>query len=244
MLTEAQLRGVLQLPARPFNENILSDGSRYYDLSHFEPLTIYSLVGTLGPFQNHPFVMGTDFVLNNGVLDFGAGGASPTLGTSFEVDYSYSSLGAASVSTSMWIASTTVAQQLASAFPYNQISLAGVAYNDLATLGTLMVAARESCAAMAASEIENAVKYRRGAIQMDETAKTKNWLELSHGWETKYQKYINMIRPGGRPSGLIVIARTAYAMVFPTDGNVDFPDLDYLSEDIGDGYGDDYAGVL
>ena len=240
MLTEAQLRGVLQLPTRPFNEMILSDGGRYYDLSHFEPLSIYSLTGTLGPYVNHPFVQGTDFVLNNGVLDFGTGGSIPTLGTSFEVDYSYSALGAATVSTSMWIASTTVYQQLSSTFPYNQITAAGVAYNDLATLGTLMVAAREACVAMAASETENAVKYRRGAIQMDETQKSKNWLELSRGWEEKYHKYLGMIRLYGKPSGIVVIARAAYALVFPM-ADSDYTNLEDLAAD--ESYGS-YGGVL
>lgn len=236
MVTEAQLRGVLQLPARPFSENILSDGSRYYDLTHFEPLSVYALVGTLGPYANHSFVPSVDFILNSGVLDFGTTGSTPTLGTTFEVDYSYSSLGPGTVSTSMWIASTTVLQELASSFPFNQNSPSGVAYNDLATLGTLMVAAREACIGLAGAETDNAVKYRRGAIQMDETQKSKNWIELSRSWGAKYDKYLSMIRPGGRPGGIMTIARAAYSMVFATDGYA-LPDMEYLRDAEFESYG-------
>lgn len=239
MVTEAQLRGVLQLPARPFSENILSDGSRYYDLSHFEPLQILSVTGQNGAFNNYQYMQGIDFAMVSGVIDFGIGGLTPTLGIPFKVDYTYSELGASTVSTSMWIASTTVYQQLASTFPYNKISAAGVAYNDLATLGTLMVGAREATAALASSDTINAVKYRRGMVQMDETQKSKNWIELSRSWEAKYQKYLSMIRLSGRLSGIKIIAAGAYSLVFPSDGDA-FPEMAYLAEDA---YGS-YGGVL
>ena len=239
MLTEAQLRGVLQLPARPYSENILYTSDRYYDLTHFEPLTIYSLTGMNGAFSSYAFSNGVDFVLNNGVVDFGIGGSTPTLGTPFTVNYSYSTLGANTVSTSMWIASTTVHQQLASSFPYSASSPSGVAYQDLATLGTLMVAAREACAAMSSSEVENAIKYRRGGIQMDETLKTKSWSDLARSWDEKYQKYLALIRPTGNLSRIQGIAASARQLVFPSDGAV-YPDYAYLAQDE---YGS-YGGIL
>lgn len=217
MVTEDQLRGVLQLPARPTSETILFTGDRYYDLSHFEPLSVYSLIGTNGSTSGYSFNFSTDYTLTNGVLDFGGGANTPLLGTTFQTDYSYSPLGEATVSTSMWIASTTVYQELASNFPYGSNSAAGVAYNDLATYGTIMIAAARCCDALAASEVENAVKYRRGSIQVDETLKSKYWAEQSVVWESRYEKYINMIRPAGRPSGIMAIVANAYSLVFPSD---------------------------
>ncbi len=239
MVTETQLRGVLQLPARPYSDTILYDGSRYYDLSHFEPLQIFNLIGVLGAFSAFNFTQNTDYALESGVIDFGIGGSNPQLGTPFIVDYSHSPLGSSSASTSMWIASTTVYQQLASAFPYGSTSATGVAFNDLATLGTLMVAAREACVAIAGSESEQAVKYRRGSILMDETQKSKNWMELSKEWEAKYQKYINMIRPGGRPSVMRSIVRDMYSFVFPSD-SYGYREMAYLVQDE---YGT-YGGAL
>ncbi len=198
-----------------------------------------SLVGQLGAFPAYHFVENTDYALESGVIDFGIGGSSPILGTSFAVDYSYSPLGEGTVSTSMWIASTTVTQQLASAFPYGSNSAAGVAYNDLATLASIMVAAREACVALASSDTVQAVKYRRGSIQMDETQKAKNWMELSKEWEAKYQKYLNMVRPGGKPSAVMTIARDVYALVFPSDA-LGYEETRMLT---GDWYGT-YGGVL
>jgi hypothetical protein len=194
-----------------------------------------NLSGQNGAFNNYSYVAGTDYALTSGVIDFGIGGTQPTLGIPFNVEYTYSELGSATASTSMWIASTTVHQELASTFPYNQTSPSGVAYNDLATLGTLMVAARECCVGLAASDNVNAVKYRRGAIQMDETAKTKGWTELAKSWSAKYDKYLAMIRPSGRPSSVMLIAANAYNLVLPTIGADCFPEMSYLGS---------YGGVL
>ena len=239
MLTDTQLRGLLQLPPRPYSENILYDGTRYYDLSHFEPLAILGVIGTNGSNTAYAFTQGTDVSLNNGTVDFN-GGLKPVLGSTFNVEYQYSPLGLAAASTSVFLANTVVPQQLGSAFAaiVGTNSPAGTPYADLRTFGQMMFAAAYACRSISTSGTETSVKYRRGGLLMDESMKPKNWSDLADTWEAKYQTYINMIRLSGQPSGLQRITANAYNLVFPPVGTYGDPGCIEMQSAYAAAYGD------
>lgn len=198
-LNAGAVYAALQLPPRATHEDRLYDGSAYFDLSNFEVSSVFGVSGTASG-ATHAFVDHVDYEIQASVLQFLPGATKPDFGTVFGIDYTYSRAASATVALALHNATLIVSQDLGPTFPYGASTTSGVLCDDLAGMGALFVACREVCDSLAASEIELAQKYRRGSILIDDTKKTEDWAARSKEWAAKYDRYLTMIRPNGRPS--------------------------------------------
>jgi len=231
-LSITQLRNLLQLPERPFEDVFYYDGTSYYDLSHREPCTMFNASGTVasGPFL---FRLGTDFQLTAGAIDWTLpGGTKPDLLTKLTVDYTYSKLGNNTASTCVNNAQIITTMDLGSSFPYGSASPQGIAYNDLATFGASFVASREACVSLASTEIDLAEKGRRGSVLLDDSKKTEDWDAQAKDWDARYKQYLTMIRPGGmvRSFQLAGVARGIFGLLDRSQFEGLFGDIPYALE--------------
>lgn len=219
LVTETDLRAVLQLPNRPYSDPFIYEGSStpYYDLSRREATSLLSVSGTVSS-TPHMFVNNTDFSLHDGVIDWTLPGIKPDLGTVFTIEYTYSRLASGGVSTSVFLASNIVTAELGPSYPWGQVGTTsvdnGFNYNDLARMMQIFVAAREACYTLAAAEIDLAAKYRRGSVLVDDTKKTDDWRAAANEWNAKYEKYLNLVRPKGQLHHFSFTSRDALQMVF------------------------------
>jgi len=236
-LTENLLRSVLQLPTRPYSDIFPYDSSPYYDLTRREPVSILTASGTASG-SAHNFVMGTDFHLTAGVIDWTLPGTKPDYGTAFTINYTYSRLGSSTASTSMWTANLIVTQDLGMTFPYNIVTPQGIAYNDLATYAQALVACRESCKALSSSDIDVSEKARRGSVLVDDTKKWEDWDALAKEYEHKYRRFLTVVRPGGQISSFQIASQFLDAMVLDSDFTVAPPGR------LGTPYDSSFGGVL
>lgn len=215
-LTVTQLRNLLQLPERPFEDVYAFDGTSYFDLSHREPCTMLLASGTVSG-QAFNFVQGTDYQLTAGCIDWTLPGAhKPDFNTPFTIDYTYSRLGGAAASTSVANAQMIVAQDLGPAYPYGASTTSSISYDQLATYGASLVAARDACYTLADSDIDLSQKARRGSIVLDDSKKTNDWTAAGDKWQSRYRRYLTMIRPGGTPTVFSLIRPTADNLIFGT----------------------------
>ena len=98
-LTVTNLRNLLQLPERPYQDPYAFDGTAYFDLSQREPCTIFGVSGTVSS-SAYNFRAGIDWQLTAGSIDWTLPGANkPDFGTLFTATYTYSRLGGAAAST-------------------------------------------------------------------------------------------------------------------------------------------------
>jgi hypothetical protein len=216
-LTEDQLRSVLQLPARPYSDPFAYDGAPYQDLTAREPVQILLASGTASG-AAYNFRLGVDYQLTAGAIDWTLPGAvKPDFGTVYTIDYTYSRLGAAAASTSMWTANIVVTQDLGSSFPYGQMTPQGIPYDDIATYAQILVAAREATAALATSDIDTSEKYRRGTVLVDDTKKWEDWDAISKDYAAKYRAFLTLARPGGRPSNFTTVSAALSSLVLDSD---------------------------
>lgn len=232
-LTVAQLRVALQLPERPYEDPYIFDGTNYWDFSHREVSTLLGISGTVSGTPKI-FQQGVDFNITAGVIDWrspGPGSAKPDLFTRFQVDYTYSKLSGDTASSAVQTAQMVVAQALGPAYPYGSTTTAGVAFNDLATIGATVVAAREACQSLAATEIDQAQKGRRGAILLDDSKKTTDWLTMASSFNASYKRYLTMIRPGGMVRSFMAISSVPSSTIFGLLGEQIFDAVDII--DIG-----------
>lgn len=188
-ITDTQLRAVLQLPPRPYSDTYVYDGSPYFDLSRREVVTIFSLKGTLGA-AAATFVLGVDFALTAGSIDWTLGTRKPDFGTPFVVEYAYSRLGASASSVAIQNAPIIVGHALGSKYPYGTMTSFGVKYDDIALMLQGYLAAREACHSLVAAEIDTAEKYRRGSVLVDDTKKTVDWIAAANEYDAKYKLYL------------------------------------------------------
>lgn len=216
-LTTTQLRNILQLPERPFEDPYSFDGTNFYDLSQREAVTMLSVSGTASGVP-YNFQLGIDYALTAGCIDWTVGGLdtgkNPDVNTLFVVDYTYSRLGGYAASTCVLNAQMIVAQDLGSAYPYGGSTTAGIGFNALATYGASLVAARDACKTLQASDIDLSQKARRGAVLIDDSKKTADWEAMAKDWDTHYKRYLTMIRPGGMVRSFQVINRNIYDLLF------------------------------
>jgi hypothetical protein len=136
----------------------------------------------------------------------------------------------------MWIAQMTVTEDLGATYPYGQTTPAGVSTDQLATMGQVMVAAREACFALAAGDIDTAEKYKRGPVTVDDSKKSADWLAVADQWNQRYRKYLSLIRPKGQVRAFAVTKADLSALVFSSDGD--------LGRIIGGEFLGQYAGAL
>lgn len=192
-LTVTQLRNVLQLPERPFEDVNNYDGTKYYDLTHREPCTILLASGTASA-TSRLFVLNTDFQITAGCIDWSPAGVKPDLFSAFYVDYTYSRLGGDTASTCVANAKMVVQNDLGSTYPYGSTSVAGISYDTLATYAASLVAAREACLALATTEIDLASKTRRGSVLVDDTKKSEDWEAAADRFQARYKRYLTAAR--------------------------------------------------
>ena len=241
-LTVTQLRNLLQLPERPYEDVYYFDGTSYWDLSQREPCTIFSVSGTASA-SPYLFVAGTDWQLTAGSIDWTLPGAKkPDFGTPFTVDYTYSRLGGATASTAVANATIIATQDLGASFPYGGTSTAGIPYNNLATFIASWVAAREACVSLSSTEIDLAQKSRRGSILLDDSKKTTDWLAEADKWGERYKKYLTLARPKGMVRGFQRVSMDPARLVFGCIG-IDVFDNFFANTDPYYGYGG-YGGLI
>jgi hypothetical protein len=203
-LTTDQLRKIMQLPERPFEDRYAFDGTTYYDLSQREPCTMFSVSGTASG-MGRLFQIGTDFQLTAGCIDWSLPGATkPDVNTLFIVDYTYSRLGGDAASTAAANASYIVAQDLGPSFPYGASTTSGSPFNSIALYGTALIAARQACLTLSTSDI----------VLVDDSKKTSDWIDMAKIWGDEYKKYLTMIRPGGMVRSFNVVNRNIYQLLF------------------------------
>lgn len=213
-LSVAQLRNLLQLPERPYVDSYNFDGTPYWDLSLREPCTIFSVSGTASG-SAYIFRPNIDYQLTAGSIDFTLpNNVKPDFATPFVTEYTYSRLGAATASTAVLNATMMVAQDLGSVYPYGSSTSAGISTDQLATMIAGFKAAAEVCPSLATTEIDIAQKSRRGAILLDDSKKTTDWLEAEKTWAAKYKKYLVMVRPKGMIRFFSAINRAPDKMIF------------------------------
>ena len=240
-LTTVQLRAILQLPERPFEDIFPYDGTPYEPLSHIEPCTVLQCSGTVASAGNL-FVLGTDFRLTANCVDWTIpGGVKPDLNTPIYFDYTYSRLGGDAASTCVQNAQMIVAQDLGPAYPYGASSTSGVPFDMLATYGASLVAAREACWTLAATEIDLASKSRRGAVLLDDSKKTADWQASAMDWDKRYKRYLTMIRPSGMVRGLRIVGPNAERLIF---GAIEREVFDELFINDAAEYGFAFGGIL
>ena len=230
-VTDDQLRSILQLPARPYSDTFAYDGSPYFDLQRREIVNLLGVSGTVAS-ASTAFRLGVDFQLTAGSIDWTLAGRKPDFGTAFTVEYSYSRLGAAAASTATFFAPMIVTQDLGPAFPYGQNTTSGIPFNNLALMGQMYVAAREACNSLANAEIDIAEKYRRGSVLVDDTKKSADWITTAGEWDTKYKRYLTLIRPGGQVRGFSAINANAMELVF----SADFGNFRLVGDQVYDGF--------
>lgn len=218
LITETDLRAILQLPNRPYSDPLLYDGAPYYDLSRREPTGVLSVSGSVSGGTPFFFRNAVDFSVHDGVIDWTGGALRPDFGTAFTIDYTYSRLASGGVSTSMFLADQIVTTELGPSYPYDTIGSTsvdqGFNYTLLAKMMQLFVAAREACYTLASAEIDYAEKYRRGSVLVDDTKKTDDWDAKAKNFDAKYMKYLNLVRPTGQLHHFSLTDRNAINMVF------------------------------
>jgi len=204
LLTTTDLRNLLQLPERPYADPYYYDGTPYYDLSRREVVSFLSLSGTASG-TPHLFVLGTDFNINYGSLDWTIpGGMKPDIGTAITSQYTYSRLGSSAASTSCWFSGLIVSQDLGPTYPYGSTTTSGVAFNDLAKMAQIMKAAHLACDALVSADIETSEKYRRGTVIIDDTKKSDDWALNAAKWDTLYKRYRILLRGPIRAFNVVV----------------------------------------
>lgn len=240
-LTTTMVRNLLQLPERPFEDPFQYDGTSYWDLSQREPCTIFSVSGmvSMTPFL---FRSGVDYQLTAGTIDWTLPGAKkPDFGSTFVVDYTYSRLGGVTASTAAQNGTMMAAQDLGSTYPYGASTSAGISTDALATMIASFVAAREACRSLSSTEIDIAQKSRRGAILLDDSKKTTDWLAEHDKWDAKYKQYLTMVRPSGMVRAFSLIRPTSDNLVLGEIGREVFDFLEVLNLPIS---GFPYGGLI
>lgn len=241
-LSVTQLRNLLQLPERPYEDVYYFDGTSYWDLSQREPCTIFGVSGTVST-SAYIFRQNIDYQLTAGSIDWTIPGANkPDFGTPFTVDYTYSRLGSATASTCVANGSMIATMDLGMKFPYGGSTTAGIAYSDLASFVAGWVAAREACISLSTTEIDLAQKSRRGSILLDDSKKTSDWLADADVWDKRYKKYLTMARPQGMVRGLRRISSQPDHLVFGLIG-IEVFDNFFSNTDPYYGYGG-YGGLI
>lgn len=213
-LSVTQLRNLIQMPERPFEDTYAFDGTSYFDLSQREACTMLGVSGTSGGVPRN-FILGTDYQLTAGCIDWTVVGAhKPDVNTQFIVDYTYSRLGGVAASTAVSNAQIIVAQDLGSSYPYGTSSVAGISTDLLATYAASLVAARDACKTLQGSDIDLSQKARRGAVLVDDSKKTADWAVMASDWDRQYKRYLTMVRPGGKPSAFLVVSKNVCQLLF------------------------------
>lgn len=224
-LTTDQIRKVLQLPERPYEDPLNYDGTTYYDVTHREICSILSLMGTVSG-SAFEFTQDTDYSIVAGVVAWNKpSGQKPDMFSKFLLDYTYSILSNDTASNAVSTAQMMVARALGSTFPYGQLTEEGIAWNDLATLGAGIFAAKECCVALQGSDIAIAQKGRRGGVLIDDSKKTADWQALAKDFELKYKQYLVSIRPRGMVRAYVASGRNIDRSVFGWVGDSIFEGL-------------------
>ncbi len=223
-LTTTQVRNLLQLPERPYEDVRYFDGSKYYDLERYEIVRILSMSGTA---SGNPYLFrnGTDYNLNYDSLDFTGGAVIPDLNTAFTTDYTYSRLGSSLASSAVANAVMITTFDLGAKFPYGSTSVDGQSTDQLATFVCAFKACAEVVRGMSVSEIEQASKIRRGSVLFDDSKKTSDYLDETVKWETHYKKYLSMVRPLGMVRGFSLIRPVVNNLVLGEVGRAVFDGL-------------------
>ena len=194
LVTTDGLRALLQLPERPYQDIFPYDGTPYWDLSRREVCRVLTASGTVAA-APHLWNIGVDAALTAGSVDFSASSSiKPDFGSAFTIDYTYSRLGSAAASTAVQYAGLVNTRDLGTAFPWGSTTAEGLNFNDLAEFGQRLLAAHWACRSLATSDIENAEKYRRGTVIIDDTKKSDDWNVQAQKYEEHYKRYLVMLR--------------------------------------------------
>lgn len=224
-LTVTQLRNVMQLPERPFEDVYQFDGTSYFDLSHREACTMFGVTGTASG-SAYTFQPNIDYQLTAGCIDWTLPGAKkPDFLTAFTIDYTYSRLGGIAASTCVANAQMIVQQDLGSAYPYGGSTTSGISFDQLATYGASLVASREACYTLSDSDIDLSQKARRGSVVLDDSKKTTDWQAVGDNWNARYKRYLTMIRPNGQIRAFSLIRPNDSAFLFGNIERVVFDNL-------------------
>jgi hypothetical protein len=229
IVVEDDLRALLQMPARPYADFYPFDGSPYYDLSRREVVRLLTFSGTVSG-AAFLWTPGTNVFLTAGAIDFSPpASVLPDFGTAFTVDYTYSRLGSAAASNAVNWAGLINTRDLGSAFPWGSTTVEGLNYNDLAQFGQALLAGHWACESLANADIENAEKYRRGTVIVDDTKKSSDWQTQADRFHTQYKKYLVLLR--GEMRLFDTIQQSDLSKVFAAQGFWD-PNLRGLATNI------------
>lgn len=226
-LTTVQLRQIMQLPERPFEDVYPFDGTSYFDLSQKEPCTMLQVSGTASgvPAQ---FRQNIDYQLTAGCIDWTViGGKKPDLNTPFIVDYTWSKLGGDAASMSCANANMILAQDLGPTYPYGASTSAGNLYDRVALYGAMLIGAREAAQTLAVADIDLSQKARRGAVLVDDSKKTDDWADVAKKFDQQYKRYLSMINPAGMRRIFTVIQKNSNDMVLGRIGQIAFDGYDW-----------------
>jgi len=223
-LTTTQVRNLLQMPERPYEDVRFYDGSKYYDLERYEIVRILSMSGTASA-TPYLFRNGIDFNLNYDSIDFTGGAIIPDINTAFTTDYTFSRLGSSLASSAVSNAIMITTFDLGAKFPYGSTSVDGQSTDQLATFVCAFKACAEVVRGMSVSEIEIAHKIRRGSVLFDDSKKTSDYLDETVKWEQYYKKYLSMVRPLGMIRGFQMVRPVAENMVVGEVGRAVFDGL-------------------
>lgn len=239
VLTTDQLRSLVQLPIRPYQDIRYFDSTSYYDLERYEVTNIFNCSGIVSS-SAHIFTLGTDFQITASSVDWTLNGVKPDINTAFSIQYGYSRLSSTTASTACANAVSIATFDLGSKYPYASTSAQGLNTDQLATFIASFRAAAEACKALSVSEIELAAKIRRGSILFDDSKKTSDWADDSKMWMDEYKKYLNMVRPSGMVRGFQLARPNCDNLVLGDVGRRVFDGL--FGDAPFSGY--DYGGIL
>jgi hypothetical protein len=223
-LSTTQVRNLLQLPERPYEDTRFFDGSKFYDLERYEIVRILSMSGTASG-SSYLFRNGLDFNLNYDSIDFTGAAVPPDINTAFTTDYTYSRLGSSLASSAVANAILITTFDLGAKYPYASTSIDGINTDQLATFVCAFKACAEITRGMSVSEIELAQKVRRGSVLFDDSKKTSDFLDETLKWEMHYKKYLSMVRPLGMIRGFNLIRPVVGNLVLGEAGRFAFDGL-------------------
>jgi hypothetical protein len=211
-LSTDQVRSLLQMPERPYQDTRFYNGDRFYDLERYEVVRVLNVSGTVSG-SAHLFSLNTDFAINYDSIDWSVGMIKPDINTAFTTEYTYSRLGSSLASTACQNAIYVTTFDLGSSYPYGSTSVEGINTDKLASFVCAFRACAEACRGLSASEIELAQKIRRGSVLFDDSKKTSDWLDESCKWSDLYKQYLSIVRPLGMIRGFQLSRSTINNMV-------------------------------